>query len=513
MPSALQVKQFRGLGFGGINARDPETMLPETDLVSATNFYVDDSGSLKVRRGFSRVAETLAGLEIINLHVHVLSSGAEIIVASTNDKNIYASWDAGVTFHQLTFPVGYATPASALWKFASFNGKLVAVQYGSIPLVITLTGSAGTAAFSTISGSIPTGDDVLAAWGRLWVSKDNTVWVSAILDETTAGGTIELTKVFRDSDVVVGIESFQDTLVIFGRNHIILYANPELIDLTTPASNGMELREVVPGYGLLYRDAVCNTGDDLVFVYSGGLHSLSRAIAAGYQPTNNVSGRYDRILSRYINSEDAFGIRLVYDRLADHVLAFFPSAKFIVVFDKKAVDDQGSWRVFLWTSPNLPKHACQTFDNSLYLGGSGGLWKYVDYQDGYTGTFTPISASCVTGKLFLSGTRNITALKRGSFSFTAGNDSTIRVTWISDIKGSGDDYENLVVDDTGVVYEYGTAEYTVAEYSSLVSTEQTYEIPMSLSSRGWKLQLTVTTRSGETSIQDASIFFTSHKVN
>jgi len=524
MPSALQVKQFRGLGFGGINARDPESVIPETDLISATNFFVDDSGSLKVRKGFARVGATLGSDTIVQMHTHVLSTGEEIIIMAMSDKDIYATWDKGVTVYQLTFPGAYGTPATNNWKFASFNGKLVAVQYGSIPLVITLTSTAGSSAFATITGSILTGNDVLAAWGRLWVSKDNVLWVSDILDETTTHGSIALAEVFEDTDVVVGIQAFQDTLVIFGRNNVALYANPELIDLATPAANGMELRELVPGYGLLYRDAVCNTGDDLVFLHSGGLHSFGRAIASGYQPTNNVSGRYDRIMSRYINDEDggtALGVRLFYDKMADHVLTFFPSGNFIIVFDKKAIDEQGSWRVFVWTSPNLPNCATQLFSNELFLGGVGGLWKYVDYQDGYTGSFSPVSASAVTGKLYLSGTRNISALKRGSFSYTAGNDSTLRITWISDIKNSGTDYGDLAVEDTGSRYEFGIAEYSdpvfptpgLAEFSQLVSTEQTYEIPMSLSARGWKLQLGITTTSGETSIQDATIFYTTHKVN
>src|SRR6185437_4788529 len=115
-------------------------------------------------------------------------------VISTGGNSIYA----GTT--SLTNITGTLTPTADNWKFVNFNGLCYGLQSGH-PL-IQYTGTGNFTAVSAASGSVPNGNELLSAFGRLWGS-DSTGQVlkySQLLDATnwsvTGAGSFNLTSVW-----------------------------------------------------------------------------------------------------------------------------------------------------------------------------------------------------------------------------------------------------------------------------------------------------------------------------
>ena len=200
-------------------------------------------------------------------------------VSSTN--KIYES---ASPFSSNTDVTGSLSPTGNNWQFQNFNDKTIAAQGGNTMIVKT-HGGASFAAISAASGTVPTGNCVHSAFGRLWAQKvpagstdQAVVAYSALLDEThwsTGAGEINAlgtaSAVAAGYDEMMGISSISGFLVVFFKNSIVIYGKPE--DPTN-----MTINRVIQGVGLLERDSVQQIGDDLVFLTRVGVRSLKQTI-------------------------------------------------------------------------------------------------------------------------------------------------------------------------------------------------------------------------------------------
>ena len=173
----------------------------------------------------------------------------------------------------------------APYKFVNFNGWCVGHHPGNVPIVATTSGGN----FSAGGGTQYNGDDVLAAWGRLWVidSSANTLYYSDLLINNFTGGSsgsFDLAKYWPNGmDAAIAIAEWNDYLVVFGRKSIIIYENPD--DPTT----SMAIADIIEGVGCIARDSVQQIGSDLAFLSGSGVKSLGRVIQEKSLPQRDIS--------------------------------------------------------------------------------------------------------------------------------------------------------------------------------------------------------------------------------
>lgn len=514
MTAILQARSIGDFGFGGLNLRDPEFGLMPTDLVRGENLIVDESGRLAVRSGFFQEFQpaTLNTLTVKSAILHLNQDGSEIVVAACSDNRIYASWDLGQTFTQMAWPGGYATPVSDNWQLVSFEGRVVATQRGQVPIRIEFP-SIGTCTPTALS-AMPEAHVALAAFGRVWFADTETdkatITFSDILDETTFAGSISLYEAWKTGDKITALQAFQDTLVIFCTNHVIIYQRPDTIDY-------ISIREVIPGMGCVGRDAVAATGSDLVYVHNNGVHAFSRAIAQGYQPSQmNVSGRVDRVLNALIRSEDFERIKAFYSPSQGFVFFTFNTVGEIYVFDPRGMDDKGAWRSFKWSSQNTdyrPRCFYETPEGVLYGGAINGVFTYEGNGDGPSTAKVAINATAESGYVIFENSAQINALKKAVFTLYTGPSSTMNFTWYNEEDES--DSVALDIDDTAFVSsEYGISEYGTAIWGSDPRFFiQTMSHQLGLSGRWWKFFFEMNTVDDPLALQQLNVFHTKHRIN
>mgnify|MGYP001626814342 CR=1 FL=1 len=162
------------------------------------------------------------------------------------------------------------------------------------------------------------GDIAVSAYGRMWVSGVNgdyqTIHYSSLLredqwydarspvfddqnieqdqvppfDSQNTGGIINVAEYWPvDFDQIVNIHAHNGFLIVFGRRSILVYANADKSD---PAgADGIFLQDAISNVGLVERDAICNTGTDVMFCDDTGLRSLGRVIQEKSSPVAEPS--------------------------------------------------------------------------------------------------------------------------------------------------------------------------------------------------------------------------------
>jgi hypothetical protein len=99
-------------------------------------------------------------------------------------------------------------------------------------------------------------------YGRLWCggiteSKDVVYWSNLLDGDDWNGGDaglLELKK-YWGNDEIVAIAPFYGQLIIFGKNNIAIYDNPDSV-------SSLSLNEIIRGVGCVSRDSIQAIGDD-----------------------------------------------------------------------------------------------------------------------------------------------------------------------------------------------------------------------------------------------------------
>ena len=194
-------------------------------------------------------------------------------------------------------------------------------------------------------------------------------------DDWTGGtsGSLDLTTVWPTGfDEIVAIREFNNFLVIFGKQSILLYSGA-----SAPAS--MVLADVITGIGCIARDSVQDTGTDLIFLSDSGVRSLGRTIQEKSNPIGNVSKNVrDDIIQR--TGLETGNIKSTYSPENAFYLLFFPSSSLVFCFDMRGTLEDGSNRVTTWPSTKI---LCGSIgsDGTVFLGTSKGINEYSEFLD------------------------------------------------------------------------------------------------------------------------------------
>ena len=387
-----------------------------------------------------------------------------------------SSTTATVTHTSHGFTTGDQVTISGATQ-TEYNGTFSIIVTGVNTYTYTLPNSTSSPATGTITAAWyhdvpPEANVALSAYGRLWVANTatnkTTLYWSDLLDgsdwSSGTAGSLDISGILvYGNDEIVAIGAHNGFLIVFCKNNIIIFGDSDTsqtyLDPTT-----LQLVEVINGVGCIARDSVENTGSDILFLSDSGLMSLGRVIQEKSTPMRDLSKNVRDDLVQLIESETPANIKATYSPSNAFYLLSFPTTKQVYCFDMRQPLQDGSARVTIWN--NMEFTDWLAFDGEIYMTHNDGLARYAGYQD----NGASYRMVYFTNYFDLGSASQTKILKRLSMTVigATGQDFVVK---------SGFDYSDqynsypLTVR-TGTVYEYGIAEYNIAEFSggTLVDT-------------------------------------------
>jgi hypothetical protein len=472
MSQALQTASISAPGFFGLNTQDSPLDLAEGFALVATNCIIDQYGRIGSRKGWARLNASSGALganDVGVIHQLVQADGTLTILFAGNNKLF--KLDSGAVV-ELTYGGGGTAPTITAnnWSVASLNGITYFFQTGHDPLIFDPTIS--TTTFRRVSeksgyvGTVPSGNIVLSAFGRLWVADtatDNvTVFFSDLLSghvwSTGTAGTLNIDRVWPNgSDEVTGLAAHNGFLIIFGRRQILVYANA-----TTPAT--MSLSDTVGGIGCIARDTIQSTGKDILFLSNSGVRSFARTIVEKSAPLGDLSKNIRSDFMSIVAGETLANIKTAYSEVEAFYLLTLPSVKEVYCFDTRVQLQDGSFRVTVWNSIE-PTALLARRNGDVLIGKNGYVGRYSTYQD-HTSSYR---MQYYTNHADL-GNANITSLlKRLKVVVIGGTNQFVTMKWAFDFSTNYLSANTLIP--LQGVSEYGIGEYDIAQYSDGVALQ------------------------------------------
>lgn len=442
-------------GFKGLNTQDSPVAQDATFAAIAENMVIDKFGRIGARKGLKKLTTSATPLGssdgIESIFEYVKRDGTKIVFSAGNNKIFTGT----TTLTEVTLPGGYSITANN-WKIVSFNNDIYFFQRGHAALV-SVAGSTTLVAVTDGGHAAPAGNEVLAAFGRLFVAdvtnNSYTLYFSDLLDgDNFHGGTsgsLDLTTVWPTGyDEIVALSEFNDFLVIFGKRSIILYSG-------AGSPSTMTLADVITNIGCIARDSVQSTGSDLIFLSDSGVRSLGRVIQEKSNPIGDVSVnvRDDLVQAAAVETGN---IKSVYSEENAFYLLILPEVNNLVFcFDMRGKLENGASRVTTWPFTGI-LCATTTDNNKVYFGNSKGINEYSGFLDD-TSTYT---MKYYTNALSFGDASKLKILKEITFTIVGGQGTDLLLNWGYDYT-EGYTKQLLTVDDASIA-EYGISEYNVA---------------------------------------------------
>lgn len=480
MAKELQSVSITAPGFYGLNTQESSVNLETGYAVTAINCVIDKFGRLGSRKGWAyrtgsldTVEDDNVGVDLQGLH-HFIDLAGNTYYLSWNATNFFRGYDNLTTLSVTTTD----TITTGKWDSATLNDRVYFFQRGYEPLYYTNESSSNefdmVKSHDDYTGTVPKGNIVLSAYGRLWVAdtttNKTTVYFSDLLDGTQWGsgsaGSINIAGTFStNSDVVTGLAAHNGYLVVFCKNSIVIFGDTDSFQGSFDVTS-LQLIENIQGVGCVAKDTIQSTGDDIIFLSSTGLMSLSRTIQEKSQPLNDLSKNIRDDVVNYIASEsNVDDIKSIYVPKQAFYLLYFPSSSVSYCFDTRVKLQEGSLRATLWDSQAHNSFMYDPLTSQLLFTDADGISEYFGYQDNgspyrfvYYTTYFDLGSTNVTKIIKKLGTTVI-----GS----AGQSFTMKL---------GYDYSSIYSSfpfnlEYGTPFEYSVAEYSLAEYSGGLKIE------------------------------------------
>lgn len=492
----------------GLNTESAADVLGLDWCTEAQNCVFDINGRLGSRKGWAaQNSSAISGSpDVQSLFEYIDSDGTSTIISAAGGA-IYSG------LSPLTDLSGSLAPSNNHWKFQNFNGKVVGWQAGEEPIVYNGSGTfdyivesftawsastayvvgdlvkptshngyyyecttAGTSGASeptwdtTVGGTtsdntvtwttreIPKGNDVLAAFGRIWAlnSTGDIVYFSGLLDETdylsTSAGSINLNYVWNNGqDTAQAIAAFNNNLIIFGKRNIIVYASAD-----DPLN--LYLADVIKGIGIVGRDTVQNIGTDLLFLSQAGIRSLSRTITQDTMPMTTVTKHIDKFLSLYTANEDVEKIKSIYFESDGFYLINFPTYNVSFCLDVRSPMQGNIYRTTTWNNIN-PTALLATTDKKLYLGEPG----YIGLYSGYNDNESSYQMLIKFGWEDFQDLTRLKYLKKLQALIYSGASNTVTFSWAFNFSFNSESAQDAYT--SAALMEWGISEWGIAEWS------------------------------------------------
>lgn len=493
MAQQLQNVTINAPAFGGINTQDSPVGLDPSYASVATNCVIDKLGRVGARKGsvLLSTATNTAGassvgtntVKIQTIFESLDKSGDKVVFSAGNNK-IFSGTS---TLTDIT-PSGYTISANN-WKVVNFNDHVYFYQRGHEPLVYTDEGGSGVleamSSHSHSTGTSPYGNEVLAAYGRLWVAdilnnKHTIYWSDTLNGHAWTGGatgSIDLTTVWPTGhDEIVALAAHNGFLIVFGKVSIVVYSGAN--DVVT--SNVFKLHDTVEGVGCVARDSVQHTGTDIIFLSDSGVRSFGRVIQEKSMPMRDISRNVRNDLVRYVNEERIADstlapVKSMYSPEEAFYLLTLPNNNITYCFDMRQALPDGSHRVTTWSTP-IALCYTRTQDGKIYMGRQGGIYEYRGFTDklctlvGSTQTYSTSSYQLAyfSNPLDFGNSSNIKFLKK--FKMTIIGDAAAQsvLNWGYDYSDSYYKQTFTSTRTNATTAFYGVAEYGISSVNTPV---------------------------------------------
>lgn len=531
MGSALIPVPLIQPGFYGLNyANAASTALGPEWALTCLNAYFDTSGRLAARKGWFNLTSTpISGTPTIQqIFEWIKADGTVAIISAANNK----------LYNGTTAPAdvtGSLTVTANNWQFQNWNDKVVGWQKGHTPVIWSGTGN--FAAISAATGSLPLGNAVCAAFGRLWAvdADNNTIKYCGLLDETNWGGagsgSINMRSIWtRGTDQVVGIVALGANLIVFGNRHVVLFTDGRGSTLGLDPAQ-MYVGDTIEGTGLLSRDTAIPEGTgDLLFMSPTGLQSLGRVLQSKSNPTSSLDLHVWDYVNSFYSQETLANVRALYSPTDKFYLLILPTTKEVFCYDTRRpitgsqLVADGSFRVTEWNGMGAQCGITRA-DRTVLMGFAGGvIGQHTGYNDNtslsYTFTYISPNLALASNDPSSDLENKLKICKRlGGIVFTRAT-TNLLVSWGYDFKGL--QYSQTIPLVGGQVPEYATAEYgtngkynvndtlavagvNYSEYAGSVAL-RLVRAAMSSAGRWFQLGLQTTINGSDFAIQEIDVY-------
>lgn len=507
MPGEIQEITFTAPGSLGLNLQRSGQIQDFRWLVESENCVIDKNNLIASRLGSTRILSSAVSGTVSSVFEYIDSNGNTLLIFAAGNK-IYKDNGDG-TSTDITGTI--TTPTADNWKFVNFNGKCVGFQSGHAPIVLaTISSSFADIVLSGTQQPTSNVDEVLSAFGRIWVIDGTNLKYSDALNETAWNNLFDLTTVWISGmDVGTALAEFNGFLIVFGKNSITVWNNPWIpTGGGTIDTAGMSLVENIQGIGCIARDSVQKVGTDILFLSNTGVRSLGRTIQEKSMPDRDLSKNIrDHLLSDVSNESSP--IKSIFAPKEGYYLLSLPSQSEIYCFDTRVQLEDGSFRVTKW---NLEVYSfAVTLSNVLYFGQtSGWISKYSGNKDNisYNGTGgSSYDMHIHTGWHYLHDEIKDLSKILKKFSSYIGSALTDSLTfhWATDYNPN---FSQAQVSFTsqGSVAQYNISQYNIDTYAATLEIDQVLS-SITKSGRvfqfGWHIQID----GGAVFIQNFSVQF------
>ena len=460
MAQQIQTFSISAPGFYGLNTQDSPLDLASGFALVATNCVIDQYGRIGARKGWTKVNSSSGNLGANNvgvIHELVQNDGTLTVLFAGNNKIFKLS---GTSVTELTYGGGAGAPTISAnnWQCASLNGITYFFQTGHDPLIydpaVSTTTYRRVSEKTGYTGTVPSGNIAISAYGRLWVASTSSDKVTVSFSDLIAGhvwsggttGSLDTSRVWPNgADEVQALAAHNGFLFIFGKRQILVYQGA-----TTPST--MSLSDTVGGVGCLARDSVQTTSSDVIFLSNSGVRSLMRTIQEKSAPERDLSKNVRNDLMGDVASQTLANIKSVYSEREGFYLLTMPTTQSVYCFDTKVILQDGSSRVTTWDSIT-PTALCSLRDGSVYIGKNGYIGQYSGYNDD-TSTYR---MQYYTNHADLGNVNQTSILKKLSVIVIGGTNQAVSFKW-------GFDFKTNYLSANANIPVQGVSQYGIAEY-------------------------------------------------
>jgi hypothetical protein len=460
-------------GAFGLNTERSGTLLRPQWATTAQNAVVNRSGRLGTRKGWAdQTTNAIATTPTIaRMFEYVNEAGTSTVISTANSlifKDIDDFTDAANDITSTT------APTADYWQFVNFNNKVLGFQTNHNPIART-TGDFADQSLTTTGqpGTFDLGNSAVAAFGRVWVADEDlqTIRYCVLLDDTdystaNGGGYIDMSSIWTlGMDEIVAIAAIGANLVVFGRNHIVMWGDRSGSEIGLDPTE-LEVQDIIEGTGCIARDSVAVTGEgDLIFLSRHGVQSLGRVIQSKSNPTvtlsKNIRGDMQEAIAQTRSADaDMKNVVAVHSPEQGLYLLNFPTLDLQFAFDTQHPfqDDDGDnvYPITKWQLGGSIEAMLAMSTGELYFGSAGVVGKYSGNDDnGSAYSFEFLSGWLDFGDPQVN--HRIKMLKEILASVQVG---TATCTWKWEFDFNGTQLTR------SVAYEgSGAAEFNVAEFS------------------------------------------------
>lgn len=387
-------------GFQGINTEESPIVQDVQFAKRANNAVIDNLGRIGARKGFSHYTSSYdisnltppAGQDsyVVNQFGILDADGVQPVVICEVEwfddiTSLGKSYEVGVVENlpnRVVFVTRPATtyalkdaqivrfndPATGDGRYLVFNADDALTVDPVAKTAVSLFGTAGAVPPQDGGGVYQSTCDATvacSAYGRVWMSgfqgDYSKIHYSSLLNPTwwydgkgvptesqNTGGIIDVSEYWPNGkDRIQAIVAHNNMLVVFGRESILMYGNPQ----GDPAAiGGIFLQDAIDGMGLVGRDAVCSTGSDIYFLDETGVRSLGRSVQEQSSPIGDMTMNVRTAISvqvGLVNSQ--YSVSLSFCPAESFVVCNFAESEDTFVLDTRRPSATGGARITTWS--------------------------------------------------------------------------------------------------------------------------------------------------------------------